>query len=115
SYGSLVIPLIVAGVGISLALPIAPTVVVSAVKPHEMGKASGVNSTAQRFGAAFAIAVGASIFAANGHLGSAAAFTSGFRPALLVVASLSFAGAVIALAVDSRRASIPTPAVAKAA
>jgi len=27
--------------------------------PHEMGKASGVNSTFQRFGAAFAIALGA--------------------------------------------------------
>ena len=106
-YSELVVPLIVAGVGISMALPIAPTVVVSAVKPHEMGKASGVNSTMQRFGAAFAIAIAAAVFAANGHLGSAAGFAAGFRPALIVVASLSLLGAATALAVRSRPAVIP--------
>lgn len=115
SYVALVAPLIVAGVGISLALPIAPTVVLSAVAPHEMGKASGVNSTAQRLGAAFAIAVGAGVFAANGSLGSAASFTAGFRPALLAVASLSLAGAVIAIAVESRRVAVPAGVVAEAA
>jgi EmrB/QacA subfamily drug resistance transporter len=102
-YGGFVVPLIVAGVGISMALPIAPTAVLSAVAPRDMGKASGVNSTLQRFGAAFAIAVAAAVFTANGHLGSAASFTSGFRPALAVVASLSMLGAFTALAVAGRR------------
>ena len=105
AYGELVLPLIVAGTGISMALPIAPTVVVSSVKPHEMGKASGVNSTLQRFGAAFAIAVGAAVFAANGHIGTAASFQAGFRPALAVVASLSVLGAVVALAVGAPTAA----------
>jgi len=109
AYGELVLPLIVAGVGVSLALPVAPTVVVSAVKPHEMGKASGVNSTMQRFGAAFAIAIGAAVFASNGHIGTPATFIWGFRPALFVVASLSLAGALTALGVHSGR-----PAVAQA-
>ena len=107
AYGELVLPLIVAGVGVSMALPIAPTVVVSSVKPHEMGKASGVNSTLQRFGAAFAIAVGAAVFAANGHIGTAASFQAGFRPALAVVASLSLLGAVVALAIGARAAAAP--------
>ena len=106
-YVLLVAPLIVAGVGVSMALPVAPTVVVSAVRPDEIGKASGVNSTLQRFGAAFAVALGAAVFAANGHLGSAAAFSAGFRPALLAVASLSLAGAITALGVQSRRAAVP--------
>src|SRR5260370_30426273 len=105
AYGELVLPLIVAGVGVSMALPIAPTVVVTSVKPHEMGKASGVNSTLQRFGAAFAIALGAAVFAANGHIGTAASFQAGFRPALAVVASLSMLGAVVALAVGARAAA----------
>lgn len=103
AYGQLVLPLIVAGVGISLALPIAPTVVVTAVKPHEMGKASGVNSTMQRFGAAVAIAIAAAVFASNGHIGTPTTFVSGFQPALIVVASLSLLGAITALGVQPRR------------
>ena len=105
AYGQLVMPLIAAGIGISLALPVAPNAIISAVRPHEMGKASGVNSTLQRFGSAFAIAIAAAVFAANGHIGSPTAFTSGFRPALAVVASLSLLGAVTALGVGSRRAA----------
>jgi EmrB/QacA subfamily drug resistance transporter len=105
-YGQLVAPLIVAGIGISMALPVAPTVVVSAVQPHEMGKASGVNSTVQRFGSAFAIAVAAAVFAANGHIGSPAAFATGFRPAMIVVATLSLLGAITALGVESPRATL---------
>ena len=110
-YGHLVPPLILAGVGISLALPIAPTVVVSTVKPQQMGKASGVNSTMQRFGAAFAIALAAAVFAANGHLGSAAGFEAGFRPALAVVAGLSLVGALTPLAARSRAAAPATAQV----
>jgi len=115
AYAALVPPLILAGVGVSMALPIVPTVVVSSVRPHEMGKASGVNSTLQRFGAAFAIAVGAAVFAANGHIGTAATFQAGFRPALAVVASLSIVGSVVAVAVGTRTptaiASSTQPAV----
>ena len=106
-YGQLVAPLVIAGVGISMALPVAPNAIVSAVKPHEMGKASGVNSTMQRLGSAFAIAIAAAVFASNGHIGSAASFTSGFRPALLVVASLSLVGAFTALGVRPRRSVTP--------
>lgn len=115
AYGELVIPLIVAGIGISLALPIAPTAILSAVKPHEMGKASGVNSTLQRFGSAFVIALAAAVFAANGHIGSPSTFASGFRPALTVVAALSLLGAVTALGVRSGRAVANAELVAEAA
>jgi len=115
AYGELVLPLIVAGVGISLALPIAPTVVVSAVAPHEVGKASGVNSTMQRFGAAFAIAIGAAVFASNGHIATPASFVSGFQPALIVVASLSLLGALTALGVQSRRPAVAQETVVAAA
>ncbi len=102
-YGQLVAPLVVAGVGISMALPIAPATIVSAVLPHDIGKASGVNSTLQRFGAAFAIAIVAAVFAAYGHLGTPVGFDNGFRPALAVAAALSVLGAVVALGVASRR------------
>jgi len=102
-YGGFVVPLVIAGIGISMAIPIAPTAVLSAVLPHDMGKASGVNSTLQRFGSAFALAIAVAVFTANGHLGTPASFTSGFRPALAVVAGLSILGATTALAVAGRR------------
>ena len=106
-YAPFVLPLIVAGVGASMALPVAPTVVVSAVKPQEIGKASGVNATSQRFGSAFAIAVGAAVFAAHGHIGTPASFVAGYQPALVVVACLALLGAVTALGVQSRKRAVP--------
>ncbi len=62
--------LLVAGLGISMALPTVPTTVLDAVAPHEMGKASGINYMAQRFGTVFALAIASAVFAAHGHLGS---------------------------------------------
>ena len=103
TYGELVVPLVVAGIGISMALPIVPTAIMGAVSPKDMGKASGVNSTMQRFGAAFAIAIATAVFASNGHLGTPASFAAGFRPALAVVAGLSLIGAVTAVATGSAR------------
>src|SRR5262252_1310165 len=98
-YRRLVLPLIIAGVGVSMAMPVAPAAALSAVSRQDMGKASGVSSSLQRFGSAFAIAVAAAVFAAYGHLGSAAAFVAGFRPALAVAAGFSLLGATLALAV----------------
>ena len=98
-----VLALLVAGVGISMALPTVPTAVLSAVQPAEMGKASGIATMMQRFGAVFAIAIATSVFGAYGHLGSAASVTSGFRPALAVAAGLSLLGALTALAITARQ------------
>jgi MFS family permease len=102
-YQQLVLPLLVAGVGVSMVFATAPTAALSAVAPPDMGKASGANGTLQRFGGVFGIAVATAVFAANGHLGTAASFTAGFRPALAVAAGLSLLGAMTALAVGSRR------------
>ena len=49
--------------------------------PEEMGKASGINFMAQRFGTVFAIAIAGTIFSSHGHLGTPATVTAGFRPA----------------------------------
>ena len=99
----LVLALLVAGVGISMALPTVPTAVLSSVAPPEMGKAAGISTMMQRFGAVFAVAIASSVFAANGHLGSPAAVTAGFRPALAVCAALSLLGAVTALGIAARQ------------
>jgi EmrB/QacA subfamily drug resistance transporter len=82
SWIELTFALLVAGIGISMALPTVPTAVLGAVQPHEMGKASGINYMTQQLGQVFAIAIGTSVFAAYGHLGTPASVTGGFKPAL---------------------------------
>src|SRR2546427_4065897 len=88
-------------VGISMALPVVPTAALSAVPPSDIGKASGVDSTMQRFGSVFAVAVASAVFGAFGKLGAADTFLSGFRPALGVVGALALLASVTALAVTS--------------
>jgi EmrB/QacA subfamily drug resistance transporter len=99
----LVIALLVAGVGVSMALPTVPTAVLDAVPATYLGKASGINYMAQRFGTVFAVAIGSAVFSAYGHLGDPAAVTAGFRPALW--STVAFAVLAVAAAL-----AIPAPA-----
>jgi EmrB/QacA subfamily drug resistance transporter len=115
-YESFFVPLLLAGIGVSMVLPATPTAVLSAVEPKDMGKASGLNNTLQRFGGVFGVAVTSAVFASSGHLGTAAGVTAGFRPALTVSALLSVLGAASALVVASRRpASVPAKEPIRAA
>jgi MFS family permease len=119
SYLELALPLLVAGVGISMALPTVPTAVLSAVAPEEMGKAAGVNTMMQRFGSVFAVAIATAVFTAYGHLGSPASVTNGFKPALAVCAALSMLGTLTAFGITPPRSEViaaleaePAPAIA---
>jgi EmrB/QacA subfamily drug resistance transporter len=111
-YTELVLPLVIAGVGISMAIPTTPTAALGAVPPADMGTASGVQNTLQRFGSVFGVAIVSAIFSASGHLGSAAGVISGVRPALTASAGLSLLGTLTALAVGRRRdrAAVVAPA-----
>ncbi len=93
--------LLVAGVGISMALPTVPTTVLNSVDPEDMGKASGVNYMAQRFGAVFAIAIATSVFTAYGKLGSPATVTAGFKPAMWACAAFALLAAVAAAGITT--------------
>jgi hypothetical protein len=91
-----------------MAIPTVPTSALSAVPQADVGLASGVTNTMQRFGGAFGIALVSAVFAANGHLGTAASFTSGYRPGMFGAAALSLLGAIAALAIARRqRAGVP--------
>lgn len=94
--------LLVAGVGISIALPTVPTAVLNSVGEEEMGTASGINYMAQRFGAVFAVAIATAAFSANGHLGSPSAVTAGFRPAMWACAAFALLATLSGLAIGSR-------------
>jgi MFS family permease len=104
SWVVLDVALLVAGAGVSMALPTVPTAVLNAVEPGELGKASGINYMMQRFGAVFAIAVASAVFAARGNLGTPAGVTGGFRPALAVCAGFALLAALSALAITAPRA-----------
>jgi len=116
AYSQIVVPLVVAGIGISMVIPATPTAALSAVARQDMGKASGVLNTLQRFGGVFGVALVSVVFAGSGQLVSAAGVTSGFRPALAVSAGLSLLGAACALAVGPRaRRQSPAGAVSQEA
>jgi EmrB/QacA subfamily drug resistance transporter len=112
-YGELVVPLIVAGVGASMAIPPAASSVVGSVAHDAVGKAAGANSMLRELGGVFGIAILVAVFAGAGSYASAEAFSDGFAPALGVSAALSLVGALAALALPGRRragAAVTAPA-----
>jgi MFS family permease len=102
AYTSLLAPLIVGGVGVSMAIPAAQNSALGAVEPAAIGKAAGTNSTMRELGGVFGIAVTVAVFASAGGYASAAAFTDGFAPAIGVGAVLALAGAAAGLALPGR-------------
>jgi EmrB/QacA subfamily drug resistance transporter len=97
-----VVPFLVAGVGVSLALPSLPTASLGAVAPAQIGVAAGVVNTVQRVGSVVGVAVITAVFGAHGSLGSAAGVDNGFRWALGAAAALSLLGAGAATALTRR-------------
>ncbi|ADB34251.1 drug resistance transporter, EmrB/QacA subfamily [Kribbella flavida DSM 17836] len=107
-YGAMVPALVVAGCGVSMAIPAVQSSVVGAVAPDQIGRAVGVNSMMRELGGVFGIAVGVAVFAGAGSFASAADFTDGFVPAVVAAALISLAGALAALWLPGR-APTPTP------
>jgi EmrB/QacA subfamily drug resistance transporter len=113
-YVQLVAPLILAGAGVSMAMPAAQNAILGAVAPNEVGKASGTFNMLRFLGAAFGIAVVVAVFAGTGSVASPQTFSSGFVPALGVCAGLSLLAALAGLWLPGRRAVARMPAGAKA-
>jgi EmrB/QacA subfamily drug resistance transporter len=103
AFIKLVAPLVLAGAGVSMAMPAAQGAVLGAVAAAEIGKASGIFNTSRFLGGVFGVAILVAAFAAAGDLGSSAAFSAGFVPAIGVAAALSLAAALVALALPGRR------------
>jgi EmrB/QacA subfamily drug resistance transporter len=102
SYTQLLAPFIVAGVGVSMAIPAAQNSVVASVADQAIGKAAGANSMMRELGGVFGVAVAVAVFAAVGSYASPSAFVDGFTPAIGVAAGLSLAGASAGLALPGR-------------
>ena len=103
-YTSFVVPFVIAGVGISMALPSVTAGGLNAVEPDLLGKAAGTLNTMQQFGAVFGVAVVTAVFNAHGSLATPATVTSGYRAALAVSAGASALGALAAVGIRQARA-----------
>jgi EmrB/QacA subfamily drug resistance transporter len=113
AYTALLGPLIVGGIGISMAIPAGQNSVVASVTEDVLGKAAGANSMMRELGGVFGIAVVVATFAAAGGYGSPGAFFAGVGPAIKVAAILGALGAAAGLALPRVRGelvrAIPVP------
>ncbi len=108
NYLILVPALLAAGVGMGFMFAANPVAVMSAVKPHEQGKASGINNTVREFGGALGIAVLTTVFSSAFLTASAtsdfdSAYIAGMQPALWVGVAVVAISAVCALFVRGGR------------
>ena len=112
-YAAFVAPFILAGVGISMALPAPSAAGLNAAPPALLGRAAGVMNTVQQVGQAAGVAVVTVVFDAHGSLDTPAATLAGYEPALVTAATISVLGALAALGISrTRRPSSVEPAVA---
>ncbi len=102
AYEAMVVPFILAGIGMGLFFAPIANVVLSAVRPEQEGKASGATNTIREVGGVFGVAVLAAIFSANGDYGSPTAYVAGLQPAIAVGAVVVAFGALAALFIPAR-------------
>jgi MFS family permease len=97
AYAQLIAPLILAGAGVSTAMPAAQNAVFTSVTAAEIGKASGTFNMLRYLGGVFGTAVLVAVFAQAGNVDSPRAFSGGFALAMGAAAGLSLAGALAGL------------------
>jgi EmrB/QacA subfamily drug resistance transporter len=94
SYSEFLIPLVIAGIGISMAIPSAQNSVLGSMAQDAVGKAAGTNSVMRELGGVFGIAIAVAVFAGAGSYASPQDFLDGFGPAVgFVSAGLALLGA----------------------
>jgi MFS family permease len=102
TYGQLVTPLVVAGIGVSLSIPAASTAALGTLPETLLGKASGATSLLRELGGVFGIALAVAAFASFGGYASPTDFADGFTAAAGIAAILAVIGAVAGAFVPAR-------------
>ncbi|WP_040167250.1 MFS transporter [Microbacterium gorillae] len=103
NYLSLLGPLIISGIGISVAFPTSATALMRHTTPELAGAASGVGNAFRQVGAAIGVAVAIAAFSFAGGFTTPAQAQTGLHTATLTLAVIGGLGA-IAAATISRRA-----------
>lgn len=107
AYAMWVLPLALAGAGISMAMPAAQSAVLGAVEPQDIGKAAGLFNTLRQLGGVLGVALTVAVFLRHGGYASAREFSDGFAAALIAAAAMSLAGAIVGLRLRGRPAPKP--------
>jgi MFS family permease len=102
-YASLIVPFVMAGVGMALFFTPMANLVLSSVRREQEGQASGANNAIRELGGVFGVAVLASVFSRYGGYGTSETFVDGMTPALWIGAAAVGLGAVAAFAIPSVR------------
>ncbi len=102
-YGEMVVPFILAGVGMGLTFAPAASVVMASAPDADRGVASGTNNTIREVGVAMGVAVLASVFASAGSYESPASYVDGLVPAVWTGAAIVAVGAGVALLLPGRK------------
>jgi EmrB/QacA subfamily drug resistance transporter len=112
-FSQIVIPFIMAGVGMALVFAPSASALLSVVTPAQAGQASGTNNAIREVGGVFGVAVLSTIFSHSGALTSTRALVDGAVPALWVGASVVAVGAFVALLLPRGKAApalaVPEP------
>jgi EmrB/QacA subfamily drug resistance transporter len=110
AYLATIVPMVVAGSGIALAMPAVQRAVLGAVEPGDIGKASGTYNSARWLGAVFGVAILVAVFTAHGGYGSPRSFSDGYAPAMATSAGLAALGVLTGLLIPrAAPAAEPTP------
>jgi EmrB/QacA subfamily drug resistance transporter len=110
AYANFVAPLVLAGSGVSMAMPAAQNAVLGSVAKTEIGQASGIFNMFRFLGGASGIAIAGAVFAAMGSYESPHSFNAGFVASIGAASVLSLLGALAALWQPAR---VTIPALAK--
>jgi EmrB/QacA subfamily drug resistance transporter len=107
-YLVLVPAMVLAGIGVSAAMPATQSAAMAAVPRQQIGVASGTYNVMRMLGNTFGIAIASVAFSAHGSFASPAAAGHGFRAALITTAIISAAGALTSIWLRTRKAA-PLP------
>lgn len=102
SYITMAIPLMIAGMGLSMAGPALQKSVLSAVEPIYLGKASGIYNIFRLFGGAIGTTISVIIFNIFGGISNSLAFAQGFDAVIITTGVISLLGIVFSLKLSTR-------------
>ncbi|GHP13980.1 MFS transporter [Lentilactobacillus fungorum] len=107
SYLNIVVPLAIAGTGLSLAGPALQKAVVGAVEQKFISQSSGIYNMFRLFGGAIGVTVSVIIFYAYGSATAADVFSVGFNAAMIGAAVISLLGIIPALCLKTTGLIVP--------
>jgi EmrB/QacA subfamily drug resistance transporter len=102
SYWTMIAPLVIAGAGISMAIPSVQNAAMNALATRDLGKGSGTFTMTRQLGGVFGLSIAVAVFTGGGGYGSAAAFGDGFVPAIAAAAAFSLAAALVSALLPRR-------------